>query len=71
MRWFSGISTVALLACAAASAPAAETHVYTYDAKGRLVKVVRSGTVNAGVVTEISHDKADNRVRLKVTGAAG
>lgn len=49
---------------------AAETVTYTYDAKGRLVRVVRSGSVNNGVVTELSHDKAGNRTRLKVTGAS-
>ena len=30
---------------------AAETVTYTYDAKGRLVKVVRTGTVNNNVET--------------------
>lgn len=52
-----------------APAMAAETITYTYDAKGRLVKVVRTGSVNSGVTTEITHDKADNRTRVKVTGA--
>lgn len=48
---------------------AEETVTYTYDAHGRLVKVQRTGTVNNGVTAEYSHDKADNRVRVKVTGA--
>lgn len=48
---------------------ATETVSYTYDAKGRLVKVIRSGTVNNGVTTEYTHDKADNRKKVKVTGA--
>lgn len=48
---------------------AAETITYTYDAKGRLVKVVRTGTVNNNVTAEYSHDKADNRTRLKVTNS--
>ena len=48
---------------------AAETIVYTYDAKGRLVKVERSGTVNQGVRTEYKHDKADNRVEKTTTGS--
>lgn len=53
----------------ATSAHAAETVTYTYDAKGRLVKVERSGTVNNGVKTEYTHDKADNRQNVKVTGS--
>ena len=48
---------------------AAETQKYRYDAKGRLVKVERTGTVNNGVTTEYTHDKADNRNRLKITGS--
>ncbi|MGB3845580.1 MAG: hypothetical protein WA940_06905 [Sphingopyxis sp.] len=48
---------------------AAETITYTYDAKGRLVKVVRTGTVNNNVTTEYEHDKADNRKRLKTTNS--
>ncbi len=53
----------------AGAASAAETITYTYDAKGRLVKVEHSGTVNNGVKAEYTHDKADNRKNLKVTGA--
>lgn len=45
-----------------------ETITYTYDAKGRLVKVVHTGSVNNGVTKEYTHDKADNRKRVKVTG---
>ncbi len=54
-----------------ASAPAlcAETITYSYDAKGRLVKVVRTGTVNNNVTAEYTHDKADNRTRVKVTNS--
>jgi hypothetical protein len=48
---------------------ASETVTYTYDAKGRLVKVERSGTVNNGVKHEYTHDKANNRKNLKVTGS--
>lgn len=50
-------------------ATAAETVTYTYDAKGRLVKVVHTGTVNNGVTTDYTHDKADNRTKVKTTGA--
>ncbi|HEY8605473.1 RHS repeat domain-containing protein [Tsuneonella suprasediminis] len=54
----------------ATPAYATETVTYTYDARGRLVKVVRSGTVNNGVQTEYTHDKADNRTKVKTTGAS-
>lgn len=50
---------------------AAETQKYTYDAKGRLVKVERTGTVNNNVKTEYEYDKANNRDRVKITGSAG
>lgn len=67
-----GISALAgaLLAMLSITAQAAETVTYTYDAKGRLVKVERSGSVNNGVDTEYQHDKADNRKRVKTTGAS-
>lgn len=58
-----------LLASSSTIALASETVTYTYDAKGRLVKVVKTGSVNNGVTSEYTHDKADNRVRVKVTGA--
>ena len=52
-----------------AEAGASETITYTYDAKGRVVKVERSGAVNNGVKYEYTHDKANNRRNLKVTGS--
>lgn len=63
--------TIAVLLAAAGPALvfAAETITYTYDAKGRLVKVERSGTVNNGVKAEYKHDKADNRTNVTVTGS--
>lgn len=48
---------------------AAETVTYTYDALGRLIKVVHTGTVNNNIETAYTHDNADNRVNVKVTGA--
>lgn len=52
-----------------AAAQATETVTYTYDAKGRLVKVVHTGTVNNNLTTTYDHDKADNRTNVKTTGA--
>lgn len=50
-------------------AHAGETVVYKYDAKGRLVKVIRTGTVNNGASTDYEIDKANNRKRVVTTGA--
>jgi hypothetical protein len=60
-----------LLASIAVSLPshAAETITYNYDAKGRLVKVVRTGTVNNNVTYQYVHDKANNRKKVKVTNS--
>jgi len=57
------------LVAASSSALASETITYSYDAKGRLVKVVRTGSVNNNVTVEYEHDKADNRTRLKTTNS--
>ncbi len=59
----------ALALLTSSQAHAAEIQKYRYDAKGRLIKVERTGTVNSGVTTEYTHDKADNRTRLKTTGS--
>lgn len=64
------IAMLGLPLLAANPALATETITYTYDAKGRLVKVERSGTVNNGVKTEYSHDKSNNRTNVKVTGSS-
>lgn len=53
----------------ASAALAAETVTYRYDARGRLVKVERSGSVNNGVNTSYTYDKADNRTNKTVSGA--
>ena len=58
---------VALLICGPAYA--AETITYTYDARGRLVQVARTGTVNNGVTTAYTIDKADNRTNKTTTGS--
>ncbi|HEV7661055.1 MAG TPA: hypothetical protein VGO55_14550 [Allosphingosinicella sp.] len=67
MRHGSKIAlAAAALAVAAAAAMASETVTYTYDARGRLVKVERSGTVNNGVKAEYKYDKGDNRTNVNV-----
>ncbi|HTE43111.1 MAG TPA: hypothetical protein VK629_19970 [Steroidobacteraceae bacterium] len=46
------------------AATGAETIAYTYDAKGRLVRVVHTGTVNNNVQVDYGHDKANNRTTV-------
>ncbi|HEX8643732.1 MAG TPA: hypothetical protein VF702_07435 [Allosphingosinicella sp.] len=55
----------AILLASAGAALASETIRYTYDARGRLVKVERTdaATNTVKTVTEYSHDKADNRTK--------
>jgi hypothetical protein len=57
----------AALGIAAAAAIASETISYSYDARGRLVKVQRRGSVNNNVATNYSYDKGDNRTNVNVT----
>jgi len=64
-RWLLALGAAAV----AAAAYAAETITYKYDARGRLVRVERSGTVNNGVVTNYVIDKADNRTNKTTTGS--
>lgn len=66
------IRYAALLVSAAlcsSTAHAGETVTYNYDAKGRLVKVVHTGTVNNNVQTTYTHDKAENRKNTTTTGS--
>jgi hypothetical protein len=56
----------AAAALCAAAAMAGETITYSYDARGRLVKVVRAGTVNNNVSATYGYDKADNRTKVTI-----
>jgi hypothetical protein len=62
------LAVVALL-IPSVTASAAETITYKYDAKGRLIEVKRTGTVNNNVTTTYTHDKADNRKNVTTTGS--
>lgn len=63
------LTCAAALALPAAPGRAAETITYSYDAKGRLVKAERSGTVNNTVKTEFAHDRANNRTNVKISNS--
>jgi hypothetical protein len=54
----------------AAPSFASETISYSYDASGRLVKVVHTGTVNNNLQATYAHDNADNRVNVTVVNAS-
>jgi len=58
----------AAVAAVPALAIAAETIVYRYDARGRLVRIER-GTVNNNVATHYTFDKAGNRIVKTTTGS--
>jgi predicted porin len=63
--WLAG----AAIAAVPALAIAAETIAYKYDARGRLVEVVRNVNGTGNVVTAYSFDKADNRVLKNTSGS--
>lgn len=69
MKAFRTGAAAALLLGGTAPAIAAETITYSYDARGRLIQVARTGTVNNGVTTTHSYDKADNRVTKTTSGS--
>lgn len=68
--WLAKGILLVSLGAAALPAGASETISYTYDVKGRVVQVVRTGTVNNGVTTTYLYDKANNRRQVTTTGAA-
>ena len=64
----TGAAALALLCTAVptASAAAAETIRYVYDARGRLIEVKREQP-SVVVTTKYEYDKANNRVQKQVT----
>jgi uncharacterized protein RhaS with RHS repeats len=56
------VLTGTLLAGIAAAAVASEAVRYSYDAKGRLIRVEHNGSINNGVITSYTYDHADNRI---------
>ena len=63
------LSSLATIFLTSGPAHAAETITYKYDAKGRLIEVKRTGTVNNNVQTTYTHDKANNRKAVTTTGS--
>lgn len=66
--WRSFVCAGLILGGVAAAALASETTTYSYDAKGRLIKVDRVTTNSSGnTSTQYTLDKADNRNLVTVT----
>lgn len=66
MRARRNVLFLVLVLGLAAGAYASETITYSYDARGRLIRVARSGTVNNNVATNYAYDKGDNRTNVNV-----
>jgi YD repeat-containing protein len=68
MKLRGQLATIFVLGGLLGSVPAfaTETITYTYDARGRLVKVVHTGTVNNNNQVCYKYDKADNRANVQV-----
>lgn len=69
-RWIVGAGVAAALAAAAytsTASAAAENITYTYDARGRLIKVQRTIGTNAMVTTNYVIDNAENRALKNTT----
>lgn len=58
-----------LAAIPSSAALATETISYSYDAQGRLIRLVKSGSVNNGAAVQYTYDQAGNRVRVTATGS--
>ena len=71
MRSTTAVRALLVLAITplATSAPASETVTYSYDALGRLVQASHTGTINSGLTQTYTHDAADNRTNVTVTGS--
>jgi YD repeat-containing protein len=65
--WYELAAIVAAIGVVAVTANATETITYTYDAHGRLVKVVHTGDINNNVMANYTYDDADNRTNVTVT----
>jgi hypothetical protein len=66
IRGFLFAGAVATVAVAAISVNAQESINYQYDARGRLVNVSHTGTVNNNVSANYSYDKGGNRTNVNV-----
>lgn len=68
MRYHLVMATI-VASTLASQVLASEAITYSYDARGRLVKVMHSGGSVSGMQVTYTHDAANNRTRVQVTGA--
>jgi hypothetical protein len=64
------LSVISLVIAAGQAATAGETITYSYDPRGRLSQVARSGTVNNNLKACYTYDRGDNRNNVAVDTAA-
>jgi Bacterial Ig domain len=70
VRLCASIATSVMATAIGCQVGANETISYSYDAKGRLIQVARSGSINDGSSTAYSYDNADNRKALSVSNSS-
>jgi hypothetical protein len=63
-----GILLLFVVGSACSAANANEQTAYSYDAQGQLIQVVKSDTVNSGVIAQYTYNKTTNRLREKLSG---
>ena len=63
------LAVIVFGALVAGAAIGTETVTYTYDARGRVKSVVRTGTVNNNVQTTYTYDKANSRKTKNTSGS--
>lgn len=64
-------TSLVALSCAVIVNAQSSTETYTYDALGRLIKVVTTGGQNSGETQSICYDKAGNRTAYASNTSAG
>jgi YD repeat-containing protein len=70
-RFFLASTSLAAMSCAMMASAQSSTESYTYDALGRLVRVVTDGGQNNGETQAICYDSAGNRTVYASNTSAG
>ena len=66
----SVITAASMAALLSSGAIASETNTYSYDARGRLVQVVRTGGPGGNFISTYALDDADNRTQVTITAGS-
>lgn len=70
-RFFLASTSLAAMTCATMGSAQTSTEVYTYDALGRLVRVVTAGGQNNAETQSICYDPAGNRTEYRSSASNG